>query len=186
LYRALDIQHSEGVGGNPPWGRAELSPHCYTLAGTEAVILGYGKIGRTLGAKLQALGVKVTGFGRSNISLLPEAVRTADWLVVLLPSDTGTDGIVNAKLLGRMKRGAVLINAGRGNAVDEIALASALEKGRLGAAFIDVFAEEPLRQNSPLAKNIPGLYRFPHSSAFSPDYLKRFFRELAEAVGELK
>lgn len=186
LYRALEIQHGDGVGGNPPWGRAELSPHCSTLAGTEAVILGYGKIGRTLGAKLQALGVKVTGFGRSNINSLPEAVRTADWLVVLLPSDTGTDGIVGSKLIGRMKRGSVLINAGRGNAVDEFALASALEKGRLGAAFIDVFAEEPLRRHSPLAADIPGLYRFPHSSAFSPDYLKRFFRELAETVGELK
>lgn len=184
LYRALEIQRGEWSQGNPPWGRVELSPHCFTLAGTEAVILGYGRIGRTLGAKLEALGVRVKGVARANIGDLPEAVRTADWLVVLLPSDTGTDGIVSGRIIRGMKRSSVLINAGRGNAVDEPALAEALAKRRIAAAFLDVFAHEPLRPDSPLAADLPGLYRFPHSSAFSPDYLKRFFRQLAETLGK--
>ena len=93
--------------------------------------------------------------------------------------DTGTDNIVGAKLLRRMKHSSVLINVGRGNAVDERALASALKSRRIAAAFIDVFKKEPLTSASSLAADLPGLFRFPHASAFSPDYLARFFRELA-------
>lgn len=181
LYKALEIQHSH-AGGDPAWGRAELSPFCSTLAGSEAVILGYGKIGRAIGAKLEALGAKVKGISRANIGELPAAVRSADWLICALPSDTGTDNMVDAALLRKMKRSAVLINVGRGNAIDEAALARALSNRRLAAAFLDVFAAEPLRRESPLAGDLPGLYRFPHGSAFAPDYLKRFFAELA---GEL-
>jgi len=61
----------------------------------------------------------------------------------------------------------------------------ALEKGRIAAAFLDVFKNEPLTASSPLAADIPGLYRLPHASALSPDYLSLFFRELATA-GKLK
>ena len=166
------------------WRRVELGDQCFTLAGTKAVILGYGRIGHTLGAKLKALGVEVKGIRRRNVAELPNAVASADWLVCVLPSDTGTDNIVDAKLLRRMKRSAVLINIGRGNAVDEKALADVLKRRRIAAAFIDVFRKEPLTAASPLAADLPGLFRFPHASAFSPDYLARFFRELA-ACGAL-
>ena len=186
LYKALEIQHSRTAGGDPVWGRAELSPFCTTLAGSKAAILGYGKIGRAIGAKLKALGANVQGFGRSNVAELPDAVRSADWLICALPSDTGTDNVVNTALLRKMKRSAVLINVGRGNAVDETALANALTSRRIAAAFLDVFATEPLQQESPLAGDIPGLYRFPHGSAFAPDYLKRFFTELADETAKIK
>ena len=161
------------------WRRVALGEHCFTLAGTKAVILGYGRIGHTLGGKLKALGVAVKGIRRRNVAELPDAVAGADWLICILPSDTGTDDIVDAKLLRRMKRSAVLINIGRGNAVDEKALADALKRRRIAAAFIDVLKKEPLSVTSPLAADLPGLFRFPHASAFSPDYLARFFRELA-------
>lgn len=166
------------------WRRVALGDRCFTLAGTKAVILGYGRIGHALGAKLKALGVEVKGIRRRNVAELPAAVSSADWLVCVLPSDTGTDDIVDAKLLRRMKRSAVLINIGRGNAVNEKALAVALKRRRIAAAFIDVFKKEPLTAASPLAADLPGLFRFPHASAFSPDYLARFFHELA-ACGAL-
>ena len=161
------------------WRRVELGESCRTLAGTKAVILGYGHIGRTVGDRLESLGVEVVGIRRRNAAELPKAVASADWLVCVLPSDTGTDNIVDARLLRRMKRSAVLINVGRGNAVDELALAAALKRRQIAAAFLDVFKKEPLRADSPLAADIPGMFRFPHASAFSPDYLVRFFRELA-------
>lgn len=167
------------------WRRVALGERCFTLAGTKAVILGYGRIGHILGAKLVALGVEVKGIRRRNVAELPSAVSSADWLVCILPSDTGTDDIVDARLLRRMKRSAVLINIGRGNAVDEKALAAALKRRRIAAAFLDVFKKEPLPVTSPLAADLPGLFRFPHASAFSPDYLARFFRELA-ACGALE
>ncbi len=177
LYRAYGWQRSGDVANL--WRRKDLGDVCYSRAGTKAVILGYGRIGHALGAMLAPLGVDVKGIRRSNVAELPSAVAAADWLVCILPSDTGTDDIVDAKLLGRMKRSAVLINIGRGNAVDERALAAALKRRRIAAAFLDVFRREPLTAESPLAADLPGLFRFPHSSAFSPKYLPLFFRELA-------
>ena len=173
LYRAYDWQR-EGV----LWPRAELSPFCSLVAGTKAVILGYGKIGHTVAAKLEALGVSVTGIRRANFVDLKPALKTADWLIVALPSDTGTDNIVDASVLRAMKRTAVLVNIGRGNSVDEAALARTLRARRLAAAYLDVFKSEPLTEASPLAADIPGLVRIPHGSAFAPDYLPLFFREL--------
>ena len=173
LYRAYDWQRAGVL-----WPRAELSPFCSLVAGTKAVILGYGKIGHAVGAKLEALGVSVAGISRANFADLKPALKTADWLIVALPSDTGTDNIVDASVLRAMKRSAVLVNIGRGNAVDEAALAKALRAQRLAAAYLDVFKNEPLTAASPLAADIPGLVRIPHGSAFAPEYLPLFFREL--------
>ena len=163
------------------WPRAALSPFCSRVTGTHAVILGYGKIGHAIGAKLEALGVRVTGIRRRNVARLKEACRTADWLIVALPSDTGTDDIVNAAVLRALPRRAVLINVGRGNAVDEVALARALRTHRIAAACLDVFKREPLGADSPLAVDLPNLHRLPHAAAFAPEYLPMFFRELAAA-----
>ena len=118
------------------------------------------------------------GIGRRNAAELGDALREADWLVMALPGDTGTDGIVGAAELRRMKRSAVVVNVGRGNAIDEAALASALRSGRIAGAYLDVFRDEPLTEASPLAVDLPGLVRLPHASAFAPEYLPMFFREL--------
>ena len=174
LYLAHEWQ-KDGV----LWPRSALSPLCRRVSGTRAVILGHGKIGRVIGAKLEALGVSVVGITRRNVSELKNACRAADWLIMALPSDTGTDDIVDASVLRSLPRRAVLINVGRGNAVDEKALACALRSRRIAAAFLDVFKNEPLTSASPMAEDIPGLHRLPHASAFAPDYLELFFRELA-------
>ena len=163
------------------WPRVALSGKVVRVAGSKAVILGYGHVGRAIGDKLAALGVEVKGIRRRNLADLKPALAAADWLVVSLPSDTGTDDIVDAAVLRAMKRTAVLVNVGRGNAVDEKALAAALRRRRIAAAFLDVFKLEPLDAGSPLAADLPGLFRLPHASAFSPDYLRTFFRELADS-----
>ena len=175
LYRAYDFQR-EGV----LWPRSEMSPFCSLVAGTRAVILGYGKIGRTIGTRLEALGVAVTGIRRRNAQELIPSLKNADWLIVALPSDTGTDNIVNRRVLAALPRRAVVVNVGRGNAVDEDALADALRRRRIAGAYLDVFKNEPLTASSPLAADLPGLVRLPHASAFAPEYLPLFFRELAE------
>ena len=177
LFTAYDWQRTGGADNL--WRRADFGRCCYSLAGTKAVVLGYGNIGQATGRKLEALGVSVKGIRRRNIAELPDAVSDADWLICVLPSDTGTDNMVDSRLMRRMKRSAVIVNVGRGNSIEEVALADALKRRRIAAAFLDVFKNEPLTQDSPLASDIPGLFRFPHGSAFSPDYLKLFFRELA-------
>lgn len=164
-----------------PWPKIALSGMCYRLAGTHAVVLGYGRIGRRIGERLSALGVKVTGIRRGNLADLATAAKTADWLVCALPGDTGTTDIVDAALISKLPRRCVVVNVGRGNAIDEGALALALRRGRIAAALLDVWKKEPLEPGSPLGReDVPNLVRMPHSAAFSPEYLSDCFRELAE------
>ena len=108
LYAAADFQRRGAL-----WPRVEMTPFCSLVAGTKAVILGYGHVGRAIGAKLEALGVEVKGIARRNIGELGESLREADWLVMALPGDTGTDDLIDAAMLRRMKRTAVIVNVGR-------------------------------------------------------------------------
>ncbi|MCQ2368348.1 MAG: hypothetical protein MJ109_05000 [Kiritimatiellae bacterium] len=158
------------------WPRVDFSDKCYSLSGTKAVVLGYGKIGAAIGAKLKGLGVGVEGFSRKNIEDLPRALKTADWLILALPGTTGTDNIVNAALLKKLPRRAVLVNIGRGNAIDEKALFEALKSKRIAGAYLDVRKVEPALE----APKLENLVLMPHSSAFYPSYVKDCFKELKD------
>lgn len=174
------------------WPRAALGGACSLVAGTKAVIAGYGRIGKAIGAKLAAMGVDVAGFGRKDAGGLSPAVRTADWLILALPGDTGTDGFLGAALLRKLPRRCVVINVGRGNAVDEAALLAALRGGRLAGAYLDVFNGEPGPladvgggQSPGILGTVPAdlpwnLIRTPHSCAFCGEYLKMCFKELKD------
>ena len=177
------------------WPRSELSEVVGELAGTRAVILGYGRVGRAIGDKLSSLGGEVSGLSRHGFFAggrrLPsrrfaDFLAKADWLVMALPSTTGTDNFLSAKLIAKLPRRAVVINVGRGNSVDERALAAALKSGRIAAAYLDVRKSEPTATilESPgyvreLA-DLPNCFVMPHASAFSPRYLERCFRELKD------
>ena len=176
------------------WPRAAIGGACSLVAGTRAVVAGYGKIGRAIGAKLEALGVLVKGVTRGNIAELDAAAKGADWFVMALPGDTGTDGFLSRRLIAKLPRRCVVVNIGRGNAVDEAALVDALRRGRLAGAYLDVFKGEPgplTMYNSSIAQmddcsilgTKPGelpvnLVKTPHSSAFCGEYLKMCFKEL--------
>ena len=163
------------------------------LAGTHAVIVGLGHIGGTIGRMLKPFGVRVTGVRRSPprrrpawmrgddrvvaLDGLDAALRGADHVVAVLPSDTGTDQLLDARRLALLPRHAVVYNVGRGNCIDEAALAAALRAGALRGACLDVFAQEPLTADSPLAADLPGLVRVPHASAFTETYIDRFVGE---------
>lgn len=168
------------------WPKLKLAERCYRLAGTKAVILGYGRIGRTIGDRLTVLGVEVKGIRRGNASELKTVAKTADWLICVLPGDTGTTDIVDSRLLKLLPKRCVVVNVGRGNAIDEAALADALKGGRIAAALLDVWKKEPLPVDSPLGRgDVPNLVRMPHSAAFHMGYVADAFRELA-AEGLLK
>ena len=170
----------------PLWPRAKFGGVCYEVQGTKAVIAGYGRIGRAVGAKLAALGVAVQGFTRANAALLPRAAKDADWFILALPSDTGTDDFLNARLIAHLPRRCVVVNVGRGNAVDETALRRALASGRLAGAYLDVFKNEPTALNKGgavrhgLWDGCRNLVAMPHSAAFSPRYIERCFKELTD------
>ena len=171
------------------WPRTWMSDKCYEVAGTTAVIWGYGNIGKIIGEKLTALGVKVEGFSRHR-PLKTSTLRglSPDWFIDVLPSTTGTGNLVNAKILSALPKKCVFINVGRGISVDEEALIAALEKGKLAGAYLDVAKHEPSgtggdSPNKTLARmqkiaSVKNLKLMPHASAFSPNYLKRCFKEL--------
>ena len=169
------------------WPRTWLSDKCFDVAGTKAVILGYGNVGRAIGAKLAALGVEVFGVTRSTPPpAFSAAIRQADWFVLALPSTTGTDDILDAKLMRRLPRSCVVINVGRGNAVDENALYAALKSRRLAGAYLDVRKHEPsatVLEAPGYVKglaDLPNCIVMPHASAFSPQYVRMCLEELKD------
>ena len=175
------------------WPRTWLSERCTDVAGTKAVIVGYGNVGRAIGAKLAAMGVEVYGLTRHGIfcgnrtieqSKNRTMLRDADWLILALPSTTGTDDFLDAKLIRKLPRKCVVINVGRGNAVDERALYAALKSKRVAGAYLDVRKHDPsatVRESSgyvPELADLSNCIVMPHSSAFSPQYLRLCFEEL--------
>ena len=140
------------------------------VAGTRALVVGTGDIGRAIASSLHALGVHVTGVSRSGTadstafsavhpsSELGNLVGTADWIVVAVPDTPASRGLIC--------QGAVLLNAGRGSVVEEAALPEALDNGWLRAAALDVFATEPLPAESPLWLD-PRVMVSPHISGLT-------------------
>lgn len=178
--------------GSAAWPRPALAARARRLAGASVVILGFGRIGRAAARFLAPFGPRLSGIARSVCPPPPDlpGVETggaadldrflprADFLLLFLPSGAETDGLLDARRLALLPPGAFLLNFGRGNAVDEAALAAALRSGHLAGAVLDVFRDEPLPASSPL-RGAPNAWLFPHSSAFSPDYLDLHFEELA-------
>ncbi len=147
------------------------------LAGQTAVVVGWGPIGRQLGAFLTMLGLKLVvvrssaepaGPGVETVAFenLASVLPQADWLVLACPLTERTRGLVDSDALARLPAGAQLVNVARGECVDEPALAAALASGRLAGAFLDVFAHEPLPADSPLW-DLPNVIATPHSAGFS-------------------
>lgn len=147
------------------------------LAGQTAVVVGWGAIGSQIGAWLGMLGLHVVAVRRERgpaqgaaecvaYDDLPATWPRADWLVLACPLTDRTRGLVDATALARMPPGAHLVNVARGEVVDEAALVAALREGRLGGAYLDVFAQEPLPAESPLW-SLPQVIATPHSAGFS-------------------
>ena len=183
----------EAPQGCHDWPRTWLSGRCTDVAGTKAVIVGYGNVGRAIGAKLAMMGVEVYGLTRHGTfrgnrtieqSNNRTILRDADWLILALPSTTGTDDFLNAKLIRKLPRKCVVINVGRGNAVDERALYAALKSKRIAGAYLDVRKHEPsatVLETPGYVKglaDLPNCIVMPHASAFSPRYVRLCFEEL--------
>lgn len=132
------------------------------LQGLHAVVVGLGGVGRESVRLLAAAGLEVTAVGRDGrtydvpgaarvvgMSQLDAQLETADALVLCCPLTDETRGLMDQDRFDRMRPGAALVNIARGGVVDEAAMLAALESGRLGGAALDVFAVEPLPEDSP-------------------------------------
>jgi phosphoglycerate dehydrogenase-like enzyme len=179
------------------WPRLELEPGLSTVRGARLTLLGLGAIGTHIGRLAKCFGARLTGLRRSPSSapeyftagdrLLPSGALDAvlpetDHLVVCLPAAPDTEGILDARRLELLPARAGLYNVGRGNAIDERALASWLAARPQAGAFLDVFRVEPLPADSPLRFQ-PNCLILPHLSAIAPDFLDLFVEELIERLG---
>lgn len=126
------------------------------IDGCSAMVVGTGAIGRETARLLDAVGMAVSGVGRTArtndpdfgevyaSSDLAEVVGDADYLVMIAPLTESTRGLVDARVLAAMKPSARVINVGRGELVQEEALIEALDAGQIAGAALDVFPIEPL------------------------------------------
>ena len=121
-----------------------------TLRGQTLGVLGLGRIGSRVAALARGFGMEVLGYCRHGADPavaeqvgLAELLARADVLTLHCPLTAQTRGLIGREAIKQMKPGAVLINTARGAVVDHDALADALASGRLSAAGLDVFPEEP-------------------------------------------
>ena len=143
-------------------------------------VMGLGEIGADCALKLAALGFQVSGWSRSARALrgircfsgesgLATFMATAEILVVVLPLTSATAGVVNAKTIARMPRGAYVVNIARGALVVEQDLLAALDAGQLAGAMLDVTQTEPLPANHPLWAH-PNVRITPHIAGLTNPY----------------
>jgi phosphoglycerate dehydrogenase-like enzyme len=174
-----------------------------SIYGSTALIVGLGDIGGEFAQRFKAMGGYTIGVRRSNrkkpdfvdelylIDQLDELLPRADVVALSLPETPQTHKLFDRERLARMKSDAILINVGRGMAIDTDALCEALNSGRLGGAVLDVTDPEPLPPEHPLwdAKNvlitphIAGNFylqeTYERVAALCADNLKRYMEGLA-------
>ncbi len=146
-------------------------------AATRVGIMGLGVLGGDVARTLAGLGFRVRGWSRRGKTIpgvetfagpdaLADFAAAVDVLVCLLPLTPATEGILDSRLFAALPRGAVVINVGRGRHLVERDLLDALDRGHLRAAWLDVFAEEPLPDDHPFWRH-PRIHVTPHAAAWT-------------------
>ena len=157
-------------------GRWDAAPPG-TLKGKQIGLLGVGSIGAALARTAKHFGMRVKGYTRSSEGCADvdeyfhgaeriAFARDLDYLVCIVPNTSGTRRLVDAELLAALPPRAVFVNPGRGAAVDESALADALQSRRLACAVLDVFQHEPLPPDHVLWRT-PNVLITSHTAALS-------------------
>lgn len=156
----------------------------FELHGRTLLLVGVGTIGARVAELANAFGMRVIGVRNHpdravagvermvGVEALDSVLPQAEVLVSSVPRTVTTVGMFDARRLGLLPPGAVFVNVGRGGTVDEAALSEALVSGHLRAAALDVTAEEPLPQESPLWAT-PGLMITAHTAGQTPHYYER-------------
>ena len=195
LQRQLPVftsQQSQRIWDRTPGARARIPDQ------TAVAVIGFGHIGREIARLLRAFGARIIAVSRSGspheladeaapITRLMDVLPRADAVMIAVPLDPKTQGLIGARELNACKRSALLVNIARGPIVDTLALTNALIEGVIAGAGLDVADPEPLPADHPLW-GAPNLIITPHMSgacgplgtqrmaAVAEDNLKRFMR----------
>ncbi|ROS73577.1 NAD(P)-dependent oxidoreductase [Cellulomonas sp. PhB143] len=178
-------------------GREQADPATagrFTLDGANVTIWGFGSIAGRLAPVLGLLGAHVTGVARTagvrdGVRVVTEedlsgdagVLATTDVLVSLLPATPATHHAIDAERLAALPDHALVVNVGRGSALDEDALVAALREGRLGGAALDVTEKEPLPADSPLW-DAPRTTLTPHVAGGRPQGADRLLEDQLAAL----
>jgi len=161
---------------NARWGKL----YCETAQNITVGILGYGQMGAAAADTLNNLGYDVSIWANQKKELsnyhyfygkeqLRQFVQSQDIIICLLPLTNKTKGILSADLFHEMKEGVCIINAGRGDHLNENDLIRFIENKKISYAILDVLSEEPLQSSSPLWSNEKVLITCHNASHVSPD-----------------
>ena len=161
-----------------------------TLNGATVAVLGFGNIGREIATRLRGFGARIIAVTRSgrddaradesaSMTQLHDVLARVDAVVVSLPLDASTRGVIDARALAALRPHAVLVNIARGPIVEVTALRDALANGRLGGAGLDVTDPEPLPAGDPLW-TMPNTIVTPHVAGYGGDVPARRVLALVE------
>jgi D-3-phosphoglycerate dehydrogenase len=161
------------------------------LRGKTLGLVGLGRVGAEVARRARALEMRVLAYdpyitperaAEWGVELLPlpEMLAKADYVSLHTALSPATDKMMNASLLGQMKRGARLVNTARGELVDEAALAEALRSGHLAGAALDVFAVEPPRDSPLLA--MANVIATPHVAGSTAEAQEEVGVQIAQQV----
>ncbi len=164
------------------------------LSGKKLGIVGFGRIGQRLGSLAKALGMDVCAFDVYHVPgieeqlgipyvEMDELLASSDVISVHAPAVDG-GALIDADSIAKMKDGVVVINTSRGSNVDEPALLAGLESGKIRAAGLDVYAEEPAK-NAALYSH-PRVSCTPHIGAATVEAQARIGQEIVEIVSAFK
>lgn len=171
LSFAKDLPGSLRLQDEERWEHRESE----RVAGSRALVVGTGPIGRAIARLLRAAGMEVSGSGRrertddpdfgtvTDTAALPEALGRADWVVAIAPLTDSTQGMFDADAFAAMPSHARFINVGRGELVVTDDLVAALRDGGIAGAALDVVDEEPLPAGHALW-SLPNVMITPHNS----------------------
>lgn len=162
------------------------------LMGKTVGLVGMGRIGAATARRLKAFDVRLLYWSRSRrldiekeIGLewaeLRDLLARSDIISLHVPGTAETHHLIGPEELGLLKRGAMIVNTARGRVVDEAALVEALRSGRIAAAALDVFEQEPLRPDNPLLA-MGNVVLAPHLGASSLEAMQRMATQVAQGV----
>jgi len=163
------------------------------LFGKTLGIIGFGYIGRLVAHRAQAFGVNVIAYDpyvtaetgmELNVAMLPMAdvLAQSDLLTLHAIVTPETKGMINATTIAGMKDGVIIVNVARGKLIDEQALAEALKSGKVAAAGLDVYQEEP-PTHSPLI-GLPNVIHTPHLGASTVEAQRNVGIEMVEQIAD--
>jgi D-3-phosphoglycerate dehydrogenase len=161
------------------------------LQGKTIGIIGFGRIGQKVASRARAFDLKVLAYDpfldaaaarklEVELMSLEDLLAQSDVITFHTPLTDQTRNLLNRERIATMKKGALVINVGRGGVVDEAALLEALESGHLGGAGLDVFAEEPPKDLT-LVRH-PKVVATPHLGAQTREAQERISTETAEML----